>query len=268
MTLEIAKGDPHCPVSPPPEVAALPSEMVVARLARLQADFPVIPLRLDQPDVYIHGVDGIRQFIEVNKEMLAALGEPVSTQTLHQALDAYSAYIGEKYQDKPSRRPLQGTISLLRSQAEDSTLEKLDADRIETWLAYWCRRPTGPRGRPLAPTTCRNALIGLRQFLRWLSRSRQFDWQMPGGFSFPRCNIAQGPAGPVRARKYFKPEELKTIWSYAHPWERALIVLALNCGFSKAEIATLHPAEIIQVGKHSFIKRHRRKTGAYAEWIL
>ena len=48
----------------------------------------------------------------------------------------------------------------------------------------------------------------------------------------------------------------------------ALIMLALNCGFSKAEIATLRLDEVVESGKHTFIKRARRKTGAYGEWIL
>ena len=45
-------------------------------------------------------------------------------------------------------------------------------------------------------------------------------------------------------------------------------MLALNCGFSKAEIATLRLDEVVESGKYTFIKRSRRKTGAYGEWIL
>ena len=72
----------------------------------------------------------------------------------------------------------------------------------------------------------------------------------------------------MKKRRHFKLDELKTIWEYAKPWDRALILLALNCGFSKAEIATLQPGEIIEGKKHIFIKRHRRKTDVYAEWVL
>ncbi len=46
------------------------------------------------------------------------------------------------------------------------------------------------------------------------------------------------------------------------------MLLSLNCGFSKAEIATLQPSEIVQGKKHTYIKRDRRKTDAYGEWVL
>src|SRR5262249_31903182 len=62
--------------------------------------------------------------------------------------------------------------------------------------------------------------------------------------------------------------ELKTLWLYARPWERALMTLALNAGFANREIATLQTAEIVKGKKHSFIKRHRTKTGIYGEWLL
>ena len=58
---------------------------------------------------------------------------------------------------------------------DDIDLDRFDADAIDQWLATWCKRPTGEAG-PLALTTCRNTLIALRQFVRWLSRSAAFRW--------------------------------------------------------------------------------------------
>src|SRR5208337_2047894 len=105
-----------------------------------------------------------------------------------------------------------------------------------------------------------NSLIVLRQFLRWASRSKAFDWTLPGGYIFPRCKIEHGLASDKikkHKRRFWTVEELTTIYKYAKPWERALILLALNCGFSKAEIATLLPCEIVKGTKHTFIKRDR-----------
>ncbi len=110
----LAKGESSCSVVPPQNVASLPAELQVAWLARLQADLPIIPLRLDCPDTYAQGADGIRQIIEVKQGMLVSLGEPVSLRTLHEALDAYSAHIAEKDDGKPCRRPQRRTIALLR----------------------------------------------------------------------------------------------------------------------------------------------------------
>jgi integrase len=266
----VARGEQMCSVTPPAELASLPAELQVAWLGRLQADFPIIPLRLEGPDIYIRGVDGIRQVIEVKSSFLAALKEPVSTKTLHQALDGYAAYIREKYKDKPSERPQQLSISLLRRHSENHSLDQLDADKIETWLAYWCRRPVSDSTKkPLAFTTCRNVLIVLRQFLRWLNRSRQqFGWQLPAAFTFPRCKIAKTAEDRVKKRQHFKIAELTVIWKYAKPWDRALILLALNCGFSKREIATLQLGEIVTRKGRTYIKRHRTKTDVYGEWLL
>lgn len=265
----IAKGQDACAISPPTTIASLTAELQVAWLARLQADFPIVPLRLDRPDVYLDGVGGMRQIIEVKQEMLATLKEPASTQTLHQALDAYRDYVGERYADKPSKRPQQMSIALLKQHAEDHLLDKLDADRIETWQAYWYRRPASKNsGRALALTTCRNTLIVMRQFLRWLSRSQAFAWTLPAAFTFPRCKIAKLAPDRVKKRRHFKLAELKLIWQYAKPWDRAMILLALNCGFSKREIATLQPGEIVKRSKHTFVKRHRTKTDVYGEWVL
>lgn len=186
----IARGQDDCVVSPPANIRSLAVELQVAWLARLQADFPFILLSLVEPDIYINGVSGLREVIEVKQKLLTTLKEPVSTHTLYQALDAYRDYIGEKYAEKPSKRPQQTSIALLKQHSEDHLLDKLDADRIETWLAYWCRRlASKDSGQPLAFTTCRNTLIVMRQFLRWLSRSQAFAWTLPGAFVFPRCKI-------------------------------------------------------------------------------
>jgi integrase len=108
----------------------------------------------------------------------------------------------------------------------------------------------------------------LRQFIRGLNRSQNFDWNLPPSFAFPRCKIATTPQDRVKKRRHFTLDELETIWRYAKPWERALILLALNCGFSKREIATLQQGEVVKGKNHTFVKRHRTKTDVYGEWVL
>ncbi|HJT78600.1 MAG TPA: hypothetical protein VJ739_15450, partial [Gemmataceae bacterium] len=182
----VAKGEAVCKLQPPPEVSGLAVEMQVAWLGTLQRDFPVIPLQLADPDFYSAGVNGIRAVIEVKQGLLSTLKEPLTTKTVHQGLDAYSAYLGEKQKGKPSLRPQQRAVALLKKHVDDLNLGALDADRIDTWLASWCRRPERESGERLAFDTCDNTLVVLRQFLRWLSRSPQFDWTLPPGYMFPR----------------------------------------------------------------------------------
>ena len=195
----IAKGQTTCILSPPADAGNIPPSALVTWLAVQQTEFPMIGLKLPG-EVFDRGREGLREMEEIaddskklTQRLRWVLGETCG-KTLHQALDAYAAYIEEKYKDKPSNRPQQAAITLLKKHQEDFALGKIDADKIETWLAYWCRRPTRQEsGNPLAFTTCRNTLIVLRQFIRWLNRSSQFAWNIPKDFTFPRCKIAKTP---------------------------------------------------------------------------
>jgi integrase len=268
----IAKGEAVCTLNPPPNLEGSPAA-AASWVAVLQMQFPMIVLRLPEAAMR-EGVEGLkrqqqqeRDNTKLTQDLLSALGQTTG-QTLHQALEAYSAYVAEVYSGRPSLRPQQLSITLLKKHAEDITLDRLGADGIEKWLAYWCRRPQGGGGKPLAFTTCRNVLIDTRRFLRWLHRSPEFAWHMPDGFTFRRCRIDKTPAERVRKRLHFNRDELKLIWQNAKPWDRALILLALNCGFSKREIATLQLGEIVKGKAHFFIKRYRTKTDKYGEWLL
>lgn len=270
----IAKGQSTCTLYPPEGLGATGA---ATWLAVLQTQFPMIGLTLPEK-VKEEGVVGLKENVEkwnfyrrLDEAALSALGE-VTGQTVHQALDAYSAYLTEKYKGGADR-PHQASVRLLKQHVDDLALSKLDADRIDTWLAYWCARPASKdakkeAGTPLAFTTCRNVLIVLRQFLRWLNRSQAFDWTLR--HDFPRCRIGTVPADRAkkRRRRFWTVDELKTLWQYAKPWERALMCLGLNCGFNKAEISTLHPSETVKGKKYTFVKRDRQKTGAYGEWVL
>jgi len=88
------------------------------------------------------------------------------------------------------------------------------------------------------------------------------------GYTFPRCKLEKTPQDRIKKRRYFKIAELITLWKHAKPWDRALMLLALNCGFSKREIATLQPEEIIERKGRSYIGRYRTKTEVYGQWLL
>jgi integrase len=243
-----------------------PAAFIGIWLEGLRQMFPFLQLRLADKEwaeeVEAESTklaDSLEQDADQTLDMARQIRGLASGQQLHQALDAYAAYVREKYAEKG--RYLLTQIALIRQHRKDHPLSQLDGDMIETWLTYWCRRPKSfDSQKPLAFATCRNVLIALRQFLRWLNRSPKFKWQLPHSFSFPRCKIVRLPEDLVKKRKYFKRDELTEIWQQAKPWDRALILLALNCGFSKREIATLQTAEIVQKKGHTYIKRIRTKT--------
>lgn len=275
----VARGETDIVVMPPPGVLATAESLedgpafVGMWLGGLRQLFPFLRLRLDGEDgAQVEDGAGklaaeLEEDAQRQLDVVRQLRGLTASGSLHQGLRAYADHLRATKGDK-ARTPL-GQVALLEQHRKDQPLSQLDADAIETWLTYWCRRPASlGSGERLAFTTCRNVLITLRAFLRWLNRSPQFRWQPPGNFTFPRCKIDRLPQDLVKKRKYFKIAELTTIWQYAKPWDRALMLLALNCGFSKREIATLQSAEVIERKGNTFIARHRTKTLVYGEWVL
>jgi integrase len=263
IALAVARGEKEIAVEPK---FSYDLAMQADHLAYLREQFPFLDLRFSDAQAQENAERVAARAEEEARKVLGRKGKATKG-NLHQALDAYHAYVTQKYAGRSNQRPQQRLVALLKKHSTSVPLETFDADAIDQWLAAWCKRPAGESG-PLALTTCRNTLIALRQFIRWLARSVAFQWEMPRGYTFPRCRIDKLPADRVKRRPYFKRTELTQLWQYARPWDRATILLALNCGFSKREIATLQKGEIVQKKDRTFIRRHRTKSDVYAEWEL
>jgi hypothetical protein len=86
------------------------------------------------------GVDGMKRQqdqewdrIELTQDLLLARGEATG-ETLHQDLDAYSAYAAEVHSGRPSVRPQQQSITLLGKHAENTSPDRPRADGIRNRL--------------------------------------------------------------------------------------------------------------------------------------
>jgi integrase len=148
-------------------------------------------------------------------------------------------------------------------------------------------RPNGKHGKPVSVSWTQNCIKQLRQFLKWLNRSPEFAWKRPTDLELPRIHIpltaeeksARGRSLQVQT---YTLEELRLLWEHASPFRRLLLLLALNCGFGRAEIASLELGEVLLGQKHpherevgysssaetSWIFRIRNKTGVYGEYKL
>lgn len=224
----------------------------------------------------------------------AAAGSAVRGATLHEAMRAYIAWIEQDYY-----RPAQGGVTangrmkmkqveMLLKRHADITLSCLDYDAVEQMFRYWRQRPVRQgTERPISKKSAENYLSELRRFLRWLHRSRAYNWRKPDDFDEIETTVDDDPlVQQMRLAQVatFSLDELVLLSRYATPLERTCLLLALNCGFGVAEIATLRIGEVHLHQAHSarhqeilhyrttaadsFIKRVRRKNGVYGEYLL
>lgn len=278
IALAVARGDSPIHLDLPEPVAdrlaGQRDEATAVHLGFVKELFPFLDIRPaseEDREAAERGADSLTHSAAKEAEAAAtanrALGRSYGGM-LHATLDAYTSHLAKKCEPDQARTQA-NLVKLLKSQLEDQSLTLMTADRIEAVLWFFANRPASKHdGQPLAFYTCRNVLITFRAFLRWLNRSESYGWELPRAFMFPRMRIKKLPAERVKKRRIFKRSELILLWRYALPWDRALMTLALNCGFSKAEISTLQTAEVMKVKGQTYIKRERVKTDAYGEWLL
>lgn len=171
-------------------------------------------------------------------------------------------------------------VGLLREHHADVSLDHFGLAELEGMLTYWRHRPKGKRNKPIAVDTARDMIKRIRHFVRWLHRSPQFRWRRPEDWEDAPVRVAltheekSKKLSPTQVETYTL-DELCTLYEYATPWERALMLLALNCGFGRGEIESLTTQEIHLRTPHghydrteSWVKRLRYKSTVYGEWSL
>lgn len=275
-----------CPDAP--DVAA---SYMLPWFRQLQEDFSVIRFR-QVGDWPYEAIDRLKRAAKQRAELATRMAnDPVVAvgQTLHQALDVFGEWYGQHYRT-PDGLPTQHAIvcqkqlAIIKDHSPDKFLEAFGLDDIEGLIRYWQQRPASKayatKGQPVSRETVKNMIKRIRHFIRWLHKSSVFAWRKPEDYQpeHVRINLTQAE----RARKVsttqvptYSVDELVTLWRYASPRERLFLVLALNCGFGQAEIASLQQAEVFINQPHghypitaSFIRRLRAKSDVYGEWKL
>jgi hypothetical protein len=253
---------------------------------QLQEDFPMIRFRQAGPWPH-EAIDQEkarqRQMAETAARLVAAV--VCTGQTLHQALDAFSQWHEVEYRTPEGvishhGKVCQKQVALLKEHAPNLALEAFGLEEIEALVRHWQQRPLSKRRQPISRETAKNLIKRIRHFVRWLHKSSAFPWRKPLDYEVEHVRIRLTQA--ERAQKVsttqvktYTVEQLATLWKYASPRERLLMVLALNCGFGQAEITSLQQAEVFSNQRHdhypitgSFIKRLRSKSEVYGEWQL
>ena len=291
--VRLGKSEVRAPLQNP-ESAMIPESPLIGHwLDTLQKDITVIKIGLQNPIAQEHSEEQFRRegtrLVELGRQLLR---KNATEDTLFAALDAFGQWAISKYVDL-DKKPTQFGASQLRQVAflkqhlPDFPLSDLDSSRIESLIETIRMRPVGKRGKPISLAWTQMCLKLFRSFLRWLNRSPEFSWKRPVDLELSpvRVPLTSGEkTGIMRSAQVqtYTTEELKLLWKHATPFQRLLMLLALNCGFGRGEIASLefvdvhlrcshpHAREVGHKGtdSESWIFRMRQKTAVYGEFKL
>jgi hypothetical protein len=220
--------------------------------------------------------------------------EPDTGPRLHAALREYIKWLESEYSNPDDgvtawgRTQVRQIESLIDHHA-DEALSKIDRAAVEQLITYWRKRPLrkGSDKQRVSKKSSTHYISALKSFFKWLHARPEFGWRKPEDFDDLKTRVIALEAERHRQilpEQVFSLDELKLLLQYAGPLDRLLILLGLNCGFGAAESASLLVGEVFIRTPHSdrhkemlgvelsptdsFIKRIRRKSGVYGEFLL
>lgn len=308
MAKQIAKGES---VTCPKLTGELDEDYAI-RIGRLREDLPLVQFVPDDEAEYrrgaflvrglaVGGLIGMNDFAQKVYGPFLKLVDASPYQPgamLHEAMREHIAWLRKEYQDAQhgvtawGRTRIKQTKTLVDRHA-DVPLSTLNRSAIEEMIRYWRERPDKKKRtkeedeRPISKNTSENLIYSLREFFRWLDDAEGYKWQLPKGFDRIKTRVnslADERRSQVTGEDVFTLDELILLGKYATPLERFLVLLGLNCGFGRAEIATLRVGEVHLREVHeerlqrvlgystskedSFIRRCRPKTGVLGVFLL
>jgi integrase len=277
----------------PPGGQVLRAEIATEWLFRLRRDFPMVEIHFDNPAIETTGTDRLQQAAvdheqaaEMIRQLTGGAKGGANGQTLHKAIDAFAEALKTTYRAADGR-PTQWAclkarlLRYIKEAAADCPLSAFGLSAIDGLVIYWKNRPVAKKtGKPCSVAYCREMVKTLREFVKWLHRSPDWKWRRPDDYETFPVRIRVSAAELARRLtphqvQTFTTDQLATLYHVAPYATRAMMLLALNCGFGAAEIVSLQLAEIHLDKPHghysihgSFVKRLRFKSKVYGEWKL
>ncbi|WP_417737017.1 helix-turn-helix domain-containing protein [Rosistilla oblonga] len=253
--------------------------------------FPEIVIRPSDAELYTAGKSDEQdtrkatEDLEVNMLTLAAdiktaaLEGPGNDQkyidllgdeTLHEALDAYSAKIAEEKFDvseaavNDTGKTKQNMIKQIKSYVPNQPLSSLeDYEAVNRVYGILRQRPITRRYNTPMKTKSASNLIGeLAQFFDWLHTSKNWDWREPTDYRrISRMPLTLEGDGDEEADDVptYSVRQIGTLLEYSTPLERLLVLLAINCAYGADQIGRLRIGEVKEKNGIHYIKRVRKK---------
>lgn len=213
--------------------------------------------------------------------------------TLHETMNQHITWIEQEYQHPemgvtPWGRKRMGQVKSLISHHKDMALASLDRRAVEEMIQHWRQRPKKMNAdHRITKKSAENYITALKGFFDWLHTAPQYKWREPedmGRINIRVVTLESDRRTQITPEELFTLDELTLLYKYGTPLDRLLILLGLNCGFGRAESASLLVGEVHLRTAHSerhqeimnfestpadsFIKRVRRKSGVYGEFLV
>lgn len=168
------------------------------KIHQLASTYPCVVFVPEAQEAFNAGTDFMRraadhQLRQIHKENPNVL--PTTSATLHEALDAYIAFIKRDAVTLTDEGLVLtsfgalkiGQVNRLKAHHSDFPLSSLDLDKCQGLIDHWRNRPASDdkrnkKPRILAYRSCQNHISELRRFFKWLHRTKEFDWRKPEDF--------------------------------------------------------------------------------------
>ncbi len=204
---QIAKGKRQIEI---PRKAGDSPEAYARYLHRVQKHYPMISFVAEDEEAYVVGatanrsrvqaeIDKIESF-HVRTGNISEFDLTPTDGTLHEAMSAYIAWIEKDYfRPELGRITANGRtkirqVETLIERHADMPLSRLDEETIEELIRFWRQRPLRKGSdKPITKKSAENYISELRRFLKWLHKSKQFDWRKPENFDEIKTRVDPTP---------------------------------------------------------------------------
>lgn len=256
-------------------------------------------------EVHERGVEEPKRSFDLSAQLLAdaarftrekSMGVVNVGPTLYQCLDSYAAWLGREFvvvSEDGKRLTDWGfaqiaNVKRLKEHHQDIALTTLGYSALEEMFRHWRQRPmVKGRNKRISKDSAEGHVYQLKQFVKWLHTSEEFAWRRPEDYDAIKTKVDADKDKLARRLamtqvETYSVDEPCLLSEYTRPIERVLMLLGSNCGFNKMEVGTLRLNEVALRQRHPytgllgfdssdadrFIRRVRRKSGVYGEWLL
>ena len=203
------------------------------------------------------------EMIEMLKGLLAKLGEsPEETgPKLFETLAHYKELVAKWPLSDSHVTTTLSRLAVIQKFITDRPLVSLDFEGVQTWTNAIIAASSDKAGEDkLSTITSKNQLAALRMFFGWMDDSGKwkcYNWRKATS-SRGKCKTQQ------KKVKMMSLDQFAKLYLAATPRLKTFMLLAINCGHTQMELATLEREQI----QGNRIERPRNKTGIWGEWPL